>query len=112
MATRAAHCGAPALVPPNSSHGVEAEQLGMRPDIRTIVRHVYRDIAHNANAQARAMRFQIAPLAKKLRLKEAMEFHIFGARLYRRIPGGPFDAAVGLLERHKSRELVQPVRTG
>ena len=47
----------------------------MRPDVGAIVRHVDWDIAHDADAAAVAVEFELLPLPKKLELSKLVNVY-------------------------------------
>ena len=88
---------------------VELEEFAVDPDIGAVESHVDRQVAHDANVVAGAMRLQIAPLALEFKLEEFVAFDLVaqsvarageGSRLTQRqfaVPFRPDHQIVSLL---------------
>src|SRR5262249_44476553 len=101
--------------------GIELEQVGARPDLRTIVCDINGNISHDPNAACTAVTLQRSPLAKKFKLSEFVEVDLApqavarcrnGAGLWGgecRLPIDPDRlAAEGFFQGHEERIILKP----
>jgi hypothetical protein len=101
---------------------VQLKLLGRAPDVRTVQRNIDGQIAHNLNAVTVGVGFQPCPLFKEQPLNKLVEANAFFQAFARGIQSGlfahtrfirpfaPGNAAVFVLEGHKQRVVLQPVR--
>src|SRR5450755_1248778 len=97
----------------NSGHlrgfaiAIEFEQIGIRPYVSAVMRHVNWNVAHHPNSVRLTITLQLGPLAIELPLPEFLKLNLLRVR-FGIAPFGPGYLAIGLFERHEAGKIVEP----